>query len=240
MSGQPKNPVRVVLSDPWTALETVLGGSLHPGGEEATIDLLDRADVSEGTRLLDAGCGAGNSLELARDRGTSAVGLDADPRGDEGVCGDINHLPFEDSAFEAYLSECTVCLSSDLSVALTEAHRVLEEGGRLALSDVTVDDGHDVSGLPDAVVEALCLGGDRSEESILNRIGESGFEVEDVKGHREDLLGMRDKLKESFDYEKLLALMGDRGERIREGAKGFEEAIEEGDVGYVSVVATAE
>lgn len=242
MASEPKNPVRVALSNPWTALETVLDGSLHPGGEEATVELLDRADVSEGTRLIDAGCGAGNSVALARERGAFAVGIDREPRGDEGVCGDINHLPVEDSAFEVYLSECTICLSSDLSVSLSEAHRVLETGGELALSDITVEESYDLSHLPDSVTEALCLGGDRSKDGILRTLRESGFSVDesDLKDHREDLLKMRDRIKERIDYSQLLALMGDKGERIREGASRLEEAIEERSVGYVSIVATAE
>jgi len=237
------NPVEAALSNPWKALNVVLDGPLHPGGEEATAELLDRAEVLEGTRLLDAGCGAGDSVELARRRGAVALGVDEDPQhAKSAVRGDLDHLPVKDSSFDVVLSECSICLSSDLSVALSEARRVLEPGGRLALSDVTVDDDADLSNLPDPVVRALCLDGDRDRTAFLRKIEEAGFEVRDndVRDHRDDLLRMRDEVESKVDYRGLLSLMGERGRRILEGVNELEEAVEEGRVGYVSVVATAE
>lgn len=242
MSGV-KNPIEFVLSNPWDALALVLDGPLHPGGEEATAELLDRAGVSERTRLLDAGCGAGDSVELARRHGAFALGVDRDPRHTRrAVRGDLNHLPVADSSFDVVLSECSMCLSSDLSVALSEARRVLEQGGRLALSDVTVDDDTDLSGLPDAVVQTLCLDGDRDRTAFLRKVEEAGFEVSDndVRDHRDDLLRIRDEIEEKVDYRGLLSLMGDRGRRVLDGVNEMEEAVEDGRVGYVSVVATAE
>ena len=237
------NPVEAALSNPWKALGVVLDGPLHPGGEEATADLLDRAEVSEETRLLDAGCGAGDSVELARRRGAFALGVDRDPRHTRrAVRGDLDHLPVEDSSFDVVLSECSICLSSDLSVALSEARRVLEPGGRLALSDVTVDDDADLSNLPDAVLGALCLDGNRDRNAFLRKVEEAGFDVRDndVRDHRDDLLRMRDEVESKVDYRSLLSLMGERGRRVLEGVDELEEAVEQGRVGYVSVVATAE
>ena len=238
------NPIEAALSNPWKTLGVVLDGPLHPGGKEATVDILDRAEVSEGTRLLDAGCGAGESLELARQRGASAVGIDADPqkRDKSVVRAEIESLPAVDSTFDVVLSECSICLSSDLSVALSEAHRVLEPGGRLALSDVTVDEDADLSLLPDTVVGALCLDGDRDLDGILRTLEGAGFEVRenDVCDHRDDLLRMRDELESKVEYRSLLSLMGDKGRRTLEAVEELEKAVEDGRVGYVSLVAEAE
>lgn len=237
------NPVEAALSNPWKALGVVLDGPLHPGGEESTADLLDRAEVSEDTRLLDAGCGAGGSVEIARRRGAFALGVDKNPQQPTRTFrGDLDHLPVEDSSFDVVLSECSICLSSDLSVALSEARRVIEKGGRLALSDVTVEKGADLSNLPDSVVRALCLDGDRDRNAFLRKVEEAGFDVRDndVRDHRDDLLEMRDEVKSKVDYRSLLSLMGERGKRILDGVNELEEAIEDGRVGYVSLVATAE
>ena len=67
------NPLEAALSSPWAALRELTDDPLHPGGVAATRDLMDRADVAAGTRLLDAGCGGGESLALAAERGARPV-----------------------------------------------------------------------------------------------------------------------------------------------------------------------
>src|SRR4051794_5720966 len=72
--------------------------------------VLDAADVRDGTRLLDVGCGSGLALVLAAGRGALPSGLDVSP-GLLGVArerlpaadlreGDMEALPFEDEAFD--------------------------------------------------------------------------------------------------------------------------------------------
>jgi len=56
------NPLESAIADPWRTMNALVDGPLHPGGVEATGRLLDRAGAGDGTRLLDAGCGAGESL----------------------------------------------------------------------------------------------------------------------------------------------------------------------------------
>jgi arsenite methyltransferase len=119
-------------------LEIVIDGPLHPGGREATGDLLDRAAVDSETQLLDVGCGAGDALRLAREREARAVGLDHQPTVTGAVQGDLTSLPFREESFNVVLGECVLCLSSDLERTLAEIERLLKPGGRLALSDVTV------------------------------------------------------------------------------------------------------
>jgi SAM-dependent methyltransferase len=240
------HPVDALVSDPWGTLRLVLGEPLHPGGAEATASLLDRAGVGEGTRLVDAGCGAGGAVALARDRGALAIGVDrragTDADGDAGgtiVRGDLGHLPLRDAAVDVVLAECAICLSDSIDASLAEARRVVGDGGRLALSDVVVDG--DPPDLPDAIAEALCLTGPRGRDELVARVERAGFAVaEDVRDHREDLLAMRDRAAERVDYAGLLGSLGARGRRLLEGVRELEAAVESGRVGYVSMVATAE
>jgi SAM-dependent methyltransferase len=223
------------LANPWGTLDRLLDGPLHPGGTDATAALLDRADVGHGTRVLDVGCGAGEALAVARDRGADAVGIDPDPGADRAIRGDATALPVRSGSVDVLLAECVLCLT-DLSTALGEARRVLDDGGRLAVSDVVVaGDGPQV---PERVAEALCLSGARSRDRLRAEIAAAGFEIRTVTDHHDDLLAMRDRVTDRVDYEGLLGLLGERGQRALDAIDALETAVEDGEVGYVSVVAT--
>ncbi|WP_435186487.1 methyltransferase domain-containing protein [Halobellus sp. EA9] len=226
------------LANPWGTLETVLDGPLHPGGTEATARLLDRADVGPGTRVLDVGCGAGDALRVARERGARAFGVDPDPprNTDRTIRGDATALPVRTGAVDVLLAECVLCLT-DLPTALEEARRVLDRGGRIALSDVVVEGG-DLD-VPDRMAEALCLNGARSRERLTSRLADAGFDVEHTAEHREELLAMRDRVADRVDYKGILGLMGDRGRRALDAIAELEAAVEAGRVSYVSLVASA-
>ena len=227
--------VDAALTNPWTTLDTMLDGPLHPGGTEATARLLDRADVGPGTRVLDVGCGAGDALSVARDRGADAVGIDRSPSAPGAIQGDATALPVQDSSVDVLLAECVLCLT-DLPAALAEARRVLAAGGRLAVSDVVVSsDGPDI---PDVAAEALCLSGARSRDRLRGELSDAGFAVQELHDHHDDLLAMRDRVTDRVDYEGLLGLMGERGRRALDAIETLETAVEDGEVSYVSAVAT--
>ncbi len=226
------------LADPWGTLDRVVDGPLHPGGREASEALLDRAAVSGGTRLVDLGCGAGESVALARRRGARAVGIDREPGGERTVIGDMQTLPVRDGSVDVVLAECSLCLSPDVAGTLAESRRVLADGGRLALSDVVLEG--DPPDVPDRVAEALCLTGARQRAALLDRIEAAGFDVADVRDHREDLLAMRDQLEGRVDYRGLLGAMGERGSELLAAVERLEAAVESGRVGYVSLVADAD
>jgi arsenite methyltransferase len=229
------HPLEAILCDPWRTLEIVLDGPLHPGGKEATETLLDRAEVDSGTQLLDIGCGTGDALQLARERGAVAVGLDRQPTETGAVRGDLTSLPFRDASFDVVLSECVLCLSPDLGQTLSDIERILTPGGRLAFSDITVA-GTPLD-LPATVDELLCLDGPRERAYICQQIEHAGFTIDDAQTHRDDLLAMRDRLKDTVDAERLVDVLGDRGTRLRDGANDLENAVEDGRIGYVSIIA---
>lgn len=230
------HPLTAVLRDPWRMLELVLDGPLHPGGNDATERLLDRAEVDGDTRLLDVGCGAGNSLTLARERGAHAIGLDREPTETGAVRGDMSTLPFRDGSFDVVLGECVLCLSPSLGQTLTDIERILKPGGRLALSDVTVEG--KPPDLPSPIDGLLCLDGSRERAYIRQQIEGTGLETDDVQDHHDDLLAMRDRIQDGLEYERLIDALGDRGARLRDGARELEAAVESGRIGYVSIVAT--
>jgi SAM-dependent methyltransferase len=233
-----QNPIDAALADPWGTMDAFVDGPLHPGGRAATEALLSRAGVGADTRLVDVGCGAGDALELARERGADAVGVDRDPDPGRTLRADMERLPLADGSADVVLSECVLCLSDSLPRALAETRRVLRPGGRLALSDVVVDG--TVPDVPDIAAEAFCLTGTRDRDTLLGTVEDAGFAVEGTRDHREDLLAMRDELAGQVEYEGLLGLLGKRGQRALDAIETLETAVEDGTISYLSVVATAE
>lgn len=116
--------------------------------EQLTLPLtgavLDAARVAPGTRVLDAGCGAGLLLLLARLRGAHPSGVDVSPalldvarRRLPGVDlreGDLESLPFADAAFDAVTAVNSIFYAADLSSAMRELSRVARQGGRVVVT----------------------------------------------------------------------------------------------------------
>jgi len=106
-----------------------------------------QAVVNRGDRVLDACCGTGDLSIAAREAGGDVTGLDfSEPMlerarrkaGDvEWVRGDLLALPFADGSFDAGTVGFGVRNVPDLARALAELRRVLREGGRLGILEIT-------------------------------------------------------------------------------------------------------
>jgi ubiquinone/menaquinone biosynthesis C-methylase UbiE len=128
--------------------------NMHPGGLAATRLLAQWAGVEPGVRILDVGCGVGQTACLLAARyGADVVGLDRSGRmverareraghmgvqrlADEGhgasfVEGDAYALPFDGESFDVVFAE-SVTLFLDRDRVLPELRRVLAPGGRVA------------------------------------------------------------------------------------------------------------
>lgn len=110
---------------------------------------LDRAGVSIGGRVLDAGCGGGGMPLSLAEHAASVVGIDPIDRfGQAGVVlarergltnltfarADGMALPFADRSFDLVLSHAVIEHVADAPMYLRECRRVLAPGGRFYLS----------------------------------------------------------------------------------------------------------
>ena len=104
------------------------------------------ASLADGSRVLDAGCGAGRPVLERLDRAHESVGLDIAtsqlelarehvPAADL-VLGDLARLPFGDDAFDALCSFYAIIHvpKEEHERVLSEFHRVLRPGGDLLVS----------------------------------------------------------------------------------------------------------
>jgi SAM-dependent methyltransferase len=116
----------------------------EPQGTPIFDEVLHRAGVGAGTRLLDLGCGTGTLCRLATDRGARVAGLDASetlvakarrrvPEGDFRH-GDLQFLPYEDAAFDVVTGVNAFQFAADPVEALRAARRVVTFGGTVAVA----------------------------------------------------------------------------------------------------------
>ena len=129
---------------------------LRPGGTPLTRQLLSLGGEMKHRRVLDLGCGRGETAGLlAMEYGAAVTGVDASealirtcraqvPEA-EFLTADAENLPFEDSSFDILISECCFSVFSDPKKALREAKRVLASGGKLLISDLWICVGSDGS-----------------------------------------------------------------------------------------------
>ena len=105
------------------------------------------AVVKPGDRVLDACCGTGDLAVASAKRGGVVTGLDFSPAMLERarrklpsatwVEGDLLALPFEAGSFEAATVGFGVRNVADLEQGLVELRRVLVQGGRVAVLEIT-------------------------------------------------------------------------------------------------------
>ena len=130
---------------------------IHPGEDEATRTLLDMCHLDATSRVLDVGCGSGNTACLIVERyGAQVLGIDisemmitkAKERARqrrlleqvEFRVGSVFQMPFEDDSFDVAIFESVLTpLPGDEKQAVMEIVRVIRSGGRIGANEGTVD-----------------------------------------------------------------------------------------------------
>ena len=151
------------------------------------------AELKPGETVLDLGSGAGFDCFLAANSvGESGHVIGVDMTGEmiekarqnaakagvknvEFRLGEIEHLPVPDSSIDVIISNCVVNLSPDKPDVFNDAYRVLQPGGRLAISDIVA-----MQPLPDEIRENLelisgCVGGASPIEDLEQMLKSAGF-----------------------------------------------------------------
>jgi ubiquinone/menaquinone biosynthesis C-methylase UbiE len=118
----------------------------RPGGFEVTDRALEIANYKMGSRILDIGCGEGDTVDRLNKMGMKAEGIDInldkidkakkDYPGINVKFGDGGFMDdYMSYTFDGILSECTLSTMLQPDEALHEAYCVLKKGGRLIITD---------------------------------------------------------------------------------------------------------
>jgi SAM-dependent methyltransferase len=105
--------------------------------------MMDASSVGPGVRFLDLGCGSAGSSVIAAQRGAKVCGFDASANlleiarerlpQSEFRQGEIEHLPYEDGAFDVVFAANSIQFVADKGRALAEVRRVMAEDSRFAV-----------------------------------------------------------------------------------------------------------
>lgn len=137
--------------DPYLLMAVLGKRVVHPGGRQATTQLLDWAMIQPGEEVLDVGCGVGTTaIDIARTTAARVTAVDVSPLmrdraernvrtagvGDrvEVAHADILALPHPDDRFDCVIAEA-VTMFVDRSKAASEMVRVCRPGGRVLATE---------------------------------------------------------------------------------------------------------
>lgn len=196
-------------------VEGAAGELLRPGDGAIVRELFERSGLRLGAKVLDVGCGAGESLAWLERHGYSGIGVDRDERTLAIAAsrvksalfhGDGARLPFASACLDAILSECSLSQMADRRAALGEWWRVLRPGGRLLLADVDwpSDDGRD---------------------GLAEDIGRAGFAILVDEDRSDVLAGFVARF--IFHYGSLDPLWGERGRGTADGRPRYRLLVAE-------------
>ena len=142
----------MILQEYWNPLSACFGGrtvrQYRDGSLAEGLGFLTGI-IPRGSKVLDCGCGAGTVSVALNAAGYSAEGIDSSQwMVDEArrtaetlgldiryTLGRMEELPFEDGTFDAVVFRNSLYASDDPETALSEAKRVLRDGGILVIED---------------------------------------------------------------------------------------------------------
>ncbi|MQA60652.1 MAG: methyltransferase domain-containing protein [Actinophytocola sp.] len=178
---------------PQSAIQRALGVANH----------LRYAGIVPGETVLDLGCGGGIDTILAANRAGPAgrvIALDflpemlertANAAAEAGVSatvkpleGELESIPLPDDSVDLIISNGVINLAPRKARAMAECARVLRAGGRLCVSDLTIEQ----EGLPPEILTqpaawAGCIAGALAEADFVHKLERAGFSGVEVLTH---------------------------------------------------------
>jgi SAM-dependent methyltransferase len=240
------------------AVLLILGDSFHPGGLALTRHLAGALGLRPGQRVADIASGPGTTaFLLAAEFGVDVDGIDlgaatvaaANAKAiDAGVneqivfhVGDAERLPLAEDAVDAVICECAMCIFPDKMTAAAEMARVLKPGGRVGITDVTLDRDRLDTELASIAGWVACVADARPITQYCGYLQQAGLEVALTEPHDEALAQMIDTIDTRLTAYGMLgapALAGVDIDSVRRKVAIAARAVIDGIAGYSLLIAS--
>ena len=202
----------------------ILGETLHPGGLALTNRLGRLMGIQRDDWVADLASGRGvSAMAVSRTFHCRVAAVEFSRAATAGAAaatqtspvvprtyflqGDAENPPLASARFDAVFCECSMSIFPNKSRAVQEMRRLLRPGGRLGLSDVTVEPGSLPRELQGDLGQVLCLSGALDVAGYIQLLEDGGL----VLQHQEDASGEILKLLEELESKLgMLAAWGNR------------------------------
>lgn len=214
------------------------GRLFRPGGLDLTRRAIELARLCAGARVLDLGCGAGESVLYLRQMGIEAFGVDyascpaaSGLAEDARIAASAEVLPIADRTVDGVLAECSLSLMGNRERALAECARVLVDGGRLMISDLYARQPEDVAGV--RALKGFCGWGILVREELTTNLSDAGFNVDVWEDQSRALRECAARY--IFEHGSLDGMWGCRA---GESSRQIHDAMRTARAGYFLLIAT--
>ena len=231
----------------------LLGESFHPGGTALTKQLAEMALAGPDDRVVDVACGTGTTAHiLALEFGAQVLGIDysavmidranrqwtsPDYRYRPSFCrGNVFQLPVATASQDIVFCECALCTFIDPMLALNEFLRVLKPGGRIALSDITIDKPIPAA-LQNILAHNICVAGAHSVKQYQSMISEAGFSTIRTKLTNHVLFDMIERIERRLELSEVMlelqqSALADESSNARQTLTDARDFLSSGGAGY--------
>ena len=240
------------------AVALLLGESYHPGGLALTRRLASALGLRPGWRVVDVASGPGTTARLLAaeyavtvdgvELGESAVERARSAADEAGLSGrvrfhlgDAERLPLPDAIADVVVCECAFCTFPDKAAAAAEFARVLRPGGRLGITDVTVEDG-----LPEELrtlaAWVACIADARPVARYVDILTNGGLATVSIEKHDGAIAQMVEQIEARLTVLRMsaadqLAAAGVDVDAVMRYTALAQQALAEGLIGYCMLVA---
>jgi arsenite methyltransferase len=238
------------------AVAVILGESYHPGGLSLTRRLAQALRLRPGERVAEIASGPGSTaFLLASEFGVDVEGIDLSHKAvaaanvkalNAGLgdhvgfrVGDAERLPLADASVDAVMCECALCTFPDKAAAAAEMARVLKPGGRVGITDVTLDRHRLDPELASLAGWVACIADARPVSDYRSHLEQVGLNVTLVEPHDDALAKMIETIDArlvAFRMTGSPALAGIDIDAVRRTVALAARAVADGVAGYSLLV----